>query len=70
MFSTVKCRWILHNFAVKEQNFKFYNFSTRSVYVIESHPIMTPNNFHFIESIPVLKREMLISETAGINIFI
>jgi hypothetical protein len=29
---------------------------------------MTPNNFHFIESIPVLNREMLISETAGINI--
>ena len=60
----------LHNF-VKEQKFKFYNFSTRSVYVIESQPnepIMTPNNFHFIESIPVLKWEMLISETAGINI--
>ena len=56
----------LHNF-VKEQKFKFYNFSTRSVYVIESQPIMTPNNFHFIESIPVLKREMLISETAVIN---
>jgi hypothetical protein len=67
MFSTVKCRWIC-NFAVKEQNFKFYNFSTRSVDVIESQLIRTPNNFHFIESIPVLKREMLISETAVINI--
>ena len=56
------------HFAVKEQKFKFYNFSTRSVYVIESHTIMTPSNFHFIESIPVLKTEMLISETAVINI--
>ena len=31
---------------------------------------MIPNNFHFIESIPLLNREMLISETAVINIYI
>ena len=57
-------------FAAKEQNFKICNFSTRSLCVTLSQPIMIPNNFHFIESIPVLKREMLISETAVINIYI
>jgi hypothetical protein len=31
---------------------------------------MIPNNFHFIESIPLLYTEMLISETAVINIYI
>ena len=54
-------------FAAKEQNFKICNFSTRSLTVTLSQPIMIPNNFHFIESIPLLYREMLISETAVIN---
>jgi hypothetical protein len=57
-------------FAAKEQNFKICNFSTRSLSVTLSQPIMIPNNFHFIESIPLLYREMLISETAVINIYI
>ncbi len=57
-------------FAAKEQNFKICNFSTRSLCVTLSQPIMIPNNFHFIESIPLLYREMLISETAVINIYI
>ena len=61
----------LHMFAAKEQNFKFCNFSTWSLIVTVSQPIMTPNNFHFIQSIdsiPLLNTEMLISETAVINI--
>ena len=57
-------------FAAKEQNFKICNFSTRSLSVTLSQPIMIPNNFHFIESIPLLYTEMLISETAVINIYI
>ena len=57
-------------FAAKEQNFKICNFSTRSLSVTLSQPIMIPNNFHFMESIPLLYREMLISETAVINIYI
>ena len=56
-------------FAAKEQNFKICNFSTLSLSVTLSQPIMIPNNFHFIESIPLLNREMLISETAVINIY-
>jgi hypothetical protein len=62
----------LHMFAAKEQNFKFCNFSTWSLIVTVSQPIMTPNNFHFIQSIdsiPLLNTEMLISETAVINIY-
>jgi hypothetical protein len=35
-----------------------------------SQPIIIPKNFNFIESIPVLNREMLISENAVINIYI
>jgi hypothetical protein len=54
-------------FAAKEQNFKICNFSTRSLSVTLSQPIIIPNNFHFIESIPLLYIEILISETAGIN---
>ena len=55
-------------FAAKEQNFKICNFSTRSLCVTLSQPIMIPNNFQFFESIPLLYTEMLISETAVINI--
>ena len=65
------CALWLHMFAAKEQNFKFCNFSTWSLIVTVSQPIMTPNNFHFIQSIdsiPLLNTEMLISETAVINI--
>jgi hypothetical protein len=57
-------------FAAKEQNFKICNFSTRSLCVTLSQPIMIPNNFQFFESIPLLYTEMLISETAVINIYI
>jgi hypothetical protein len=37
-------------FAAQEQNFKICNFSTRSLSVTLSQPIMIPNNFHFILS--------------------
>ncbi len=60
----------LHNFAVKEQNFKYFNFSTRSVTVTLSQPIKTPNNFHFIEEVPFCTVKCaFLKEPASIYIF-
>ena len=72
MFARASCRAFeyLHNFAVKEQNFKYFNFSNRSVTVTLSQPIKTPNNFHFIELVPFYTEKCaFLKEPASIYIY-